>query len=269
MTYTEYASIFGAAVKRFFFSLFAVFLSSLSAISPPLQDILDLFGIQAEQIQERWMQKGKERWEFDKRYEYMHDVAWPFFEKAGLISEAAPHADRYDYALIHGALLQTVEKRIAYLADQWKKGVRFDQLVFLTGERPLLDSETAICSVEMESEMVEWAYSQSELPKEIPVIFINTAGRKKDSVWIRPQTVNTIAAWLQTNPRPGSCLAVSNQPYVDYQHAVLQSLLPSGFAAETVGPAVQGEPSVALILDTISKQLLYDAKVSASGGPLR
>lgn len=243
-------------MKRIFFALLTVCLTSLSALPPPLQEILDLFGVDVENVEERWMQKGKERWEFDKRYEFMRPVAWPLFEEAGYILEAKPQNESYDYALVYGALLSTVERRIAYLADLWKKGIRFNQIVFLTGERPLIDSEKAICSLEMESQMVEWAYFQSDLPKDIPVVFINAPQKQREGKWVRPQTTDTIAAWLQTAPQPGSCLAVSNQPYVAYQMAVMQSLLPKEFELETVGPQVKGEPTVALILDTIAKTIV-------------
>ncbi len=247
-------------MKRFCAALFVFFLSSLSALSPPLQDILNLFGVDAESAQDRWMQKGKERWEFDQRYEYMRPVAWPLFEKAGFILETAPEKRSYDYALVFGALLSSVEKRIAYLAELWKRGIRFDQIVFLTGERPLLFSEKAVCSAEMEREMIEWAYHRSELPKEIPVLFINAPGKQVDGKWIRPQTADTILEWLKTQPHAGLALAVSNQPYVPYQRAVIESLLPDAFEVEAVGPEIKGEPTVALILDTIAKTLLYDSK---------
>lgn len=246
-------------MKQFCFAIFAFCLSTLSALSSPLQDILDLFGVNAQSAQDRWIQKGKERWEFDKRYEYMRPVVWPLFEKAGFISEAAPEKDRYDYALVFGALLSSVEKRIAYLAELQKKGVRFGQLVFLAGERSLLASEKSICLLQMEGEMVEWLYQQSELSKDIPVLFINAEVKEIDGRWVRPQTSDTIVTWLKTNPIPGNCLAVSNQPYVQYQRAVLEWLLPDGFGAEVVGPEIKEEPTVALILDTIAKTLLYDS----------
>ncbi len=243
-------------MKKIWF-LLLLLIGSLSAISTPLQEIFDAFGVKTEDVEELWMQKGKERWEYDKRYEYMRPVAWPLFEKAGLIFEAAPQKEHYDYALVHGALLPAVQKRIEYLASLWKKGTRFDKIVFLTGARPLRDAEKAACDLIWESEMVEWVYLRSELPKDIPASFINAPQKQVEGAWVRPQTIDTLRAWIQTEPKAGSCLGVSNQPYVGYQNAVMRSLLPAGFTVETVGPAVEGEPTVALILDTIAKELKY------------
>jgi hypothetical protein len=138
-----------------------------------------------------------------------------------------------------------------------KKGVHVNQIVFLTGERDLLDSEKQQCGLSLESEMVQWAYIRSDLPKEIHVLFVNAPKKQRAGVWGRPQTIDTVAAWLGTNPQPGTCLGISNQPYVQYQDAVMRSLLPDTFTVETAGPAVQGEPTVALILDTIAKHLIY------------
>ena len=121
----------------------------------------------------------------------------------------------------------------------------------------------------METDMVRWVYSRSTLPKDVPVVFIDAPRKMKEGIWVRPDTKDTIAEWLKTNPKMRYLLAVSNQPYVEYQNAVLGSLIPKGFKAETVGPAVQGEPTVALILDTIAKQLLFDSQLSTSAAPVR
>src|ERR1700693_5213690 len=99
------------------FILFATFLS------PPLQDILDLFDASVETTEELWMQKGKERWEFDNRYEAMQEAAYPLFEKAGLIFEKEPTATHYTYVLLHGALLSRVQERMDYLVSLIKKGI--------------------------------------------------------------------------------------------------------------------------------------------------
>jgi hypothetical protein len=125
-------------------------------------------------------------------------------------------------------------------------------LVFLTGERPLLDSEKEyLPGLQTESEMVRWVYEHSDLPKEIPPLFIEVPMKGNR----RPNTLDTIHAWLQTDPHPITCLALSNQPYVHYQQAVLDRLLP--FSVETVGNAVIGNPSVALMLDTLAREMTY------------
>lgn len=255
-------------MKRFWLVLFTIAACALNALSPPVQEILDLFGVAEENVQELWVQKGKERWEFDKRYEYMRPNAWPLFEKAGLISEAYPKKERYDYAVVFGALLSRVEDRVDYLADLWNQGIRFNRIIFLTGQRPLLEREKSVCGAEMETEMVKWVYSQSALPKEVPILFIDAPQKMRDGIWVRPDTKDTVSEWLKTHPDNGSVIAISNQPYVGYQKAVIQSLLPNGFEVDAAGPAVKGEPTVALILDTIAKQLFFDTQFQTSLVPV-
>lgn len=227
----------------------------------PLQELLALFHIPPDQAviqtQKLWLQRGKERWEFDQRYEEMRPQVWPLFEEMGLLEEIDPTKTHYTYALVHGALLERVRDRINHLTKLWNKGIRFEKIVFLTGERSLLATEQVAEGLKTEREMVEWVYWHSDCPKEIPVLFVNAPAKKRSDGTIvgRPQTPDTLLSWLQTAPAPGSCLAISNQPYVLYQHAILSRLLPEEFEAETVGPSAQGNLPVALLLDTIAKQL--------------
>src|SRR5689334_8402774 len=71
-----------------------------------LQDLLAVFEISAcaspaeivAATQDSWLQKGKERWEFETRFEKLKDKLWPFFEKLGLLESVAPQKANYDYA---------------------------------------------------------------------------------------------------------------------------------------------------------------------------
>src|SRR5690348_5766767 len=77
------------------------------------RSLFDLFGIPKEAssaeivaaTQVLWLQKGKERWEFDHRYEDLKPQIWPLFEQMDLLGEPAIKETHYDYALVHGALL--------------------------------------------------------------------------------------------------------------------------------------------------------------------
>ncbi len=231
-----------------------------------LKSLLEIFGIDPDaspaeivaETQRLWLQKGKERWEFDSRYESLKPKAWPLFEKMGYLTKAEPRRAHYDYALVHGALLSRVGDRVAYLASLCNQGmIRFDSIVFLTGARPLQESEKQVLpNLSTEREMVEWVYNHSGLPKDLPVVFIDAPMKQRpDGSWLRPQTSDTILHWLISNPSPGSCLAISNQPYVAYQDAVARNHLPSDFDLETVGPAPIGSLSVSLLLDTLAKEL--------------
>lgn len=264
-------------MKKILFSLLVLFqgLAPLEARSfshsieenRPLQELLSLFDISIEnavsETQKQWLQKGKERWEFDRRFEEMRPKLWPLFEKLGLLDEIEPEQTSYDYALVLGSLLGTMENRVGYLSTLHKKGICFGQIVFLTGDRDLLETEKAECRVSTETEMARWVYEKSDLPRDIPVVFIHAEKKQIEGKWVRPQTSDTVLEWMKQEPKTGSCLAISNQPYVSYQDAVLRKLLcqkekgDSQFSLETVGKAPQNPPSIALLLDTIAKDLYW------------
>lgn len=231
----------------------------------PFELLLEEFGISpnastAEIVAETerlWVQKGRERWEFDQRFEPMKEKLWPIFDQMGLLQAVKPSKTHYEYALICGSLLSSMQKSAQYLADLWEEGVRFEKIVFLTGQRPLQNSEKEMTGAETESQVAEWAYLHSELPKNLPVSFIDAPMKHIDGNWVRPNRGDTIRSWLNTQPLPGTCLVISNQPYVAYQKAVIQHCLSDEFPVETVGPGVKGSPSVALILDTIARELFW------------
>lgn len=210
--------------------------------SAPQEEIL-------ETIQRLWMQQGKERWQFENKYEELRPQIWPLFQQIGMVDAIRPTKSHYETVLVFGSLLTTFQNRFDYLIDC---GISFDQVIFLTGERPLLDSEKEkLPGLHTESEMVRWVYQQSPLSKEIPALFIEVP-MKGDR---RPNTLDTIHAWLQTDPHPQTCLAISSQPYVHYQEAILARFVP--FPIETVGYSVKGNPTVALMLDTLAREMTY------------
>lgn len=217
--------------------------------------LFDLFGISngaaietvLPELQELWMQSGKERWHFEKRYESLKGELWPIFEELKMVHTIPPKLKHYETAVVLGALYSTVESRVAYLIES---GVSYDALVFLTGQRPLLESELELLpNCVTETDMVRWVYEHSSLPKNLPVTFIDAPKNGKE----RPNTYDTVIEWLKTEPNPESCLVISNQPYVQYQNAVLSRFLP--FGIETVGRCANNAPSVALMLDTFAREM--------------
>ena len=53
-------------MKKFGFLLFAIFTCALNALTPPILEILDLFGVAEERPRTLDAKGEKERWEFDK-----------------------------------------------------------------------------------------------------------------------------------------------------------------------------------------------------------
>ncbi|MBS0626405.1 MAG: hypothetical protein JSS32_10175 [Verrucomicrobia bacterium] len=229
---------------------------------PALTELFTLFGTSSDkplvQLKEEtralWMQAGKERWEFESRYEEEKEILWPLFAKLDLFDSILASRSHYDFALVHGALLSRVEDRLNFLISEWNRGVRFNQLVFLTGQRPLQPSELAKVGAPFETDMVRWVYERADMPVEmraLPVTFVDASGQNGR----RPCTEDTVRTWLSMKPIPGTCLCVSNQPYTCYQDGVIKRLLPDPFTVETIGPQTGSDPSVSILLDTLAKWL--------------
>ncbi len=213
---------------------------------------------------------GTERWQMEEKWEQKADVLRPLFIKLGCIDEIKPSQTTYDYALILGAILPTVRIRLAYTIALWNAGIRFKHLIFLSGARdldPTLESEQELLNgpksfpaqknwsltqdlPTTEAEMMQMVYDQAALPdslKKIPLTIINAP---KHANGARPTTGDTANSWLEKNPQPGSVLAISNQPFVGYQHAVLLTLLPKSFVVETVGDHAFDTTNLDVLADT-------------------
>jgi hypothetical protein len=245
---------------------------SISLLAAALPDaLLDRFDIphnlsdqELVQItQQLWCQKGKERWEFEARFEERHDELAPIFQEMGYLDRVAPKKTHYDYALVHGATLKTLELRVKYLETLIEQGLEVKQIVFLSGMRKLLDVEKVAAHLAWESDLTHWVYDHSTLPRKIPVVFINAPEKLVQGNLVRPTTGDTIFEWLKQTPEAGSCLAISNQPLVPYQDAVAKNSLPHGFTLETVGEETKYW-KVALVLDSIAKTVYEEKKSSTA-----
>jgi hypothetical protein len=89
-----------------------------------------------------WAQKNLlrrgERWdEQSGQFEKCQPLHKPLLKDLEFIDRVQPHFTQYDGVIVHGALLSSVRYRLHYLVQQWKRGTRFSQLYFLSGDRPL------------------------------------------------------------------------------------------------------------------------------------
>src|ERR1700722_10221068 len=112
---------------------------------PALTELLTLLHERSESTlpsivkttQENWFQRGKERWQFEERYTDKKEAAWPLLTRLGCIEKVGATKMQYDYLLLLGGYPSRMQDRIQFLIQEWNRGVRFKQLVMLTGERPL------------------------------------------------------------------------------------------------------------------------------------
>ena len=221
---------------------------------------------------------GQERWELpalsfsrEQTERIKQDL-----KELGFISATVPKKTTYDYAIVLGAAMPTMIARFNYLIAQWQAGVRFKQLVFLTGQRPLVEKAddfqrqilvwartglnikwTDKNLPQSESEAARIIYATGALPEElrkVPVIF-NSAPRQwlaDAHAWQRPSTITTINSWLkQENPTHGSVLIVSSQPSALYQDQVFRNTLPEKFALDTIALECHKSVSLPVMLDAV------------------
>lgn len=222
-----------------------------------------------KQTQALWLRsKGQERWQMSDRFQGLQEKVWPYFKEMGLLNSQNPLKSHYNYALVFGANYKSVKERISFLIDQWQRGIRFDQIILLGAERQLDNSiecmddlvGAAAKKPATETEMMRLLWSQMQIPPEmkaLPLIIVDTPMKKgEEAGLIRPNTGDTINYWLlYQNPIAGTVLAISHQPYVQYQDSVLRTLIPQNFIVETVGFA-SDEESTAVHLDNIAR-ILY------------
>jgi hypothetical protein len=222
------------------------------------------------ETQKRWLRKaGQERWEIAELSSDQRLFVLNWATVQGLFSPGKPGYVIYDKALILGATTSCMEIRLNYLRQLWEEGIRFNQIVWLTGDRPLdqrIDCLTDRCSNESEAARVIW--EEANLPEEmknLPVVFIAVPMKKEGVNLKRPNTEDTIVGWLQSAPEPCKALFVSNQPFCGYQFAVIKPSLPEDFLFDIVGPGVDpaSHPAAAaIILDSLARWIYQEHLLS-------
>lgn len=206
-----------------------------------------------KKAQTMWLRKpGQERWEMQELNPEARAFVLNWAKKMGLFDEWAPSQRSYDRALILGATTSRMALRLNYLTTLWKQGFRFREVVFLTGMRPLDPrvDEMAL-GYKDESEAAVGLWESSDL-KGIPIRFISVPTSPSG----RPTTEDTLFAWLNESPEPGTCLFVSDQPFCGYQFAVIKKILGDEYPFEMVGPGIKdlSHPAAgAIVLDSIAR----------------
>lgn len=236
----------------------APLLSLFEVLNTPHEGSLETL---AQNAQKFWHQKG-DRWTFQDRFEEQKEQILPLLEELGCFKTVQAKHNHYQYGVVLGALAVTVEKRIQFLVQEWKRGIRFDEIIFLTGQRPLHPQKEAqfLDHAKTETDMMLLVWQQTSMPPElraIPLVVIDAPPVPDRG---RPTTASTVYAWLDERPIPGTCLVFSSEPYVGYQNSILSYLLPVSFSIETVGPEGGRHYSTAILIDNVAKWLDWESK---------
>lgn len=215
------------------------------------------------ETQKRWLCKpNQERWEMAELSADQRQFVLQWATDQGLFSPWKPTEKSYDKALILGATTGCMKQRLIYLKQLWTEGVRFQEIVWLTGDRPLdkqIDELTDRCSNESQAAHILW--EEADLPEEMRSLLVTFIAVPLKAGGKRPNTDDTILAWLKTSPEPCKALFVSDQPFCGYQFAAIKTLLPATLLFDVVGPGVNpnSHPSAAAItLDSIARWLYQE-----------
>lgn len=166
----------------------------------------------------------------------------------------------YDSAVILGGTLTSIRSRLFFLKQEWERGVRFKEILFITSDRPrneVLEDKTLLLEPNFvgyiispawsfegflpknEKEIAEFVWYQMELPEEwrsekIKVSFIEAKSKNEDKFASRR---DSLKFWLSTNPDLGKILFVSSQPYIGLDNLVIsKESYCNKFIFDAVGP---------------------------------
>jgi hypothetical protein len=249
-----FSTLMEVILSKRFFILSLLLTSFLFCDIPTLEQI-------TKSSPQEWIQKG-DRWTFKERFEDKRDEIYPVLDSMGMFETQWASGKHYDYALVLGALHGSVEMRINHIVEEWKRGTRFDQVVFLTGQRPLhLEKEKEFLSLKNETAMMIHVWETTSMPPELRAVPLTIVDAPPLPLRGRPTTESTVYEWLELSPSPGTILMVSSQPYVGYQRAVLNTLLPL-FEIEGVGQEGGRTLPISVLLDTLAKEACWTTALS-------
>ena len=233
----------------------------------------------------RWGRKpGQERWQMEEVHlePETHKQVMETLHHLGLTNAWLPQNKTYDYAILPGATFPSMKTRLDWLAEQWQRGVRFQQLVVLAGQRPLtpevdrfqeimsslsstesgakrktfpMNDKTAPMHETEAARLLLHYYPLPEGMEQVPVQIIDSPRKWQGDSWGRSHTADTVRDWLAYSPKPGTALVISNQPSAHYQDAVFRRHLPSTFSIETSTAEIGKNYSMAIILDGVATWL--------------
>ena len=221
---------------------------------------------------QQWRRKpGQERWEMVdlQLSEEKHQEVLDKLSKLNLVKEIKPESRHFEYALVLGATVPRMERRLMHLARLWQEGIRFNQLIFLVGQRKLTEgvdkvdhliskssNQTLLPSaLKTETDGSKLVYQALEIPeamRERPVLFVDSPDVWTGEEWRRANTRDTIEYWLKQSPVSGTTLVLSDQPHALYQLEVVRQALGNRFVPEVAAKEADTDTRIILYLDALA-----------------
>jgi hypothetical protein len=137
----------------------------------------DSFGLEEVVVrtQRHWLRKhGTERYELaNGPWEAHREEILTHLRPLNVIHHVKAEITNtpYDIVIFHGAMAFSVKIRLEFLIAEYRRGIRFKQVVLLTGDRPLnslREAEFIGLGLQTEAEIVQYLwYNNSGLPEDI------------------------------------------------------------------------------------------------------
>lgn len=232
-----------------------------------------------DQFQTDWYHGGKLRKDIVEQHGQIdRQRAIELFRALGMVDEVAPSPGLYSYILVLGCAAWCVERRISFLLN---KHITTRKLMLVGSERQLDDKEREFLRERKLNFVAVRPYLKVETSTEILMMLallrrIGFPGPSEDIVeivappdpfdngrgsWI-PNTGDTLRYWLRREPRIGTCLVVSSQPFISYQETIARKVLePAGFQVFACGPQATEDLAITKYLDNIAKLCYEEAQI--------
>ncbi|MGL4824779.1 MAG: hypothetical protein ACRC4G_01075 [Alphaproteobacteria bacterium] len=232
--------------------------------------------------------EGVERWdsEFQQKFHRYHTKEMQdLFSQMGDLEKIEPISPQaIDYLVIFGGLVERVHKRISYLVSLYQKRKLHlspqVQVVLLANNRPLNLFEISQLKLmkfhagplpKTEAQAIQWLWTNMKLPNGLRELGTHIAEstipplqhkKSTSSDPLQPAALNNLKKWFSSEPFPGHCLAISNQPFVYYHRLVIERFfqqqppaMRQGWSFEMVGGAPRTEVAISVLLDNMARVL--------------
>lgn len=228
-------------------------------------------------LQQRFFQKDKETGQPLERWELKEvELNCPrarilqHLGNCGFLYETKPTGNHYTYAAWPGALAPRAAARFKDLWNVYLSGTTWQSTIVFGSKRPLQpdkESFTQCCialgldhlnpfvvdaweflNPQTELDMMRFMWQASSIHRPIfwKAIFVNAPMKPPAMIGgppVRPNTEDTIKAWLQSRPVPGTMLLSSGAPYGMAQDEAFRFLLePDRFVVDTFGHSAPDLP---------------------------
>lgn len=208
--------------------------------------------------QEKWLRPdGKERWDLEDSSLLIaqRENILNLLKKLGFIDEIQPSFKDYESILLLGASDINLIARINYLQKAWKLGVRYKKCYLLTGGMVVKNNIHLDNIPKTDTDLIIETYNQLShnwpyLLKQVEVIPIIAKSKLP-----RPNTRDTLNAWLERREKTTNLLVISNQPFIPYQNLVTKSILKANYQFETVGNGADSSMIIRVMLDSVARCL--------------